>query len=423
MNRTLLVLIATVALACTAAISHAQRPAKKNSKLSKYDVKNLATLINIIETTRDSARAIRAYARASTIDRNNVALHRAQMRKMLTLGVPLAASYPARALNGLDPKNALAWGVTGYAQGQKRNYDDALRATLKSLALDITNTSVLHSAGELIAWYESQAKPPKLTDRQKRLMDKLKDNMDQLETFLKGYVKIHAAFDKQSRLIKKFDKLIAEAESEADEHRDDLQELADAAGLINDEIDDHYDNIRLLRREYNRYTYIENDDDHTRIRIRSYNWIRRQRILDEIEDEKDEISKLKRERNMLVRKARPIKRKLQKSRSKVNDIYGESRAATERFEASFRWDPPAVDGVMTPKRENIPRSNPKLPQMEIDPKEQANTKLRLARAYIDNDMPDKASEILRKIITKYKDTEAAKEAEKLLKKLPEKFQE
>ncbi len=420
MNRLSFALITAVALAGQAAICSAQQPVKK---LSEGEAQDLATLLNIIETTSDYGLATKAYARAAAIDRNNVGLHEAQMRKMMKLGQPLAAYYPAKALNSLAPENALAWGITGYYESRKGNFDDALRNMLTSLEFDITNTSVLYNAGELVAWYEFETNQPRLSDRQKRIMDKLKENMHDLQEFSQGYEKAYADLKALSAVVQKLDELIADAEKRMERHRTNLKGIEDAVNNINSEIDDHEDNIKLLRKEYLNYLYDDDDDeddyDHSHHHHDRENRIVRERIRDDIRDEENAISLLKRERNDLLREAKNVKSDLDNSRDEVSKLFSQRSEATRRVQDSLRWDPPTVDGVMTPEQKNLPRSTAKLPPMQRNPETEANARLRLAVAYIQNDMPEKAAGILHGIIENYNGTEAAKEAQKLLGGLPE----
>ncbi|MHC4718781.1 MAG: hypothetical protein ACYS5V_17595, partial [Planctomycetota bacterium] len=81
----------------------------------------------------------------------------------------------------------------------------------------------------------------------------------------------------------------------------------------------------------------------------------------------------------------------------------------------FRWDPPAVDGVVTNELDGLPpvpaRAKPELP---VDPESEADQRLELAKLYLRHDMSTKAVNILEEINRRFASTRAGRQAKVLL---------
>ena len=123
------------------------------------DAEKLAAFIRAIRRAEDPREALSAYAKGCSISRLNAELHTAHVRRMLQFGRPETAYYPAQAAVRLEPENGMAWGVLGYVHGKRHRLEEALAAAVRAAKYAPDDNSILHNAGQLVAWCDGQRPP------------------------------------------------------------------------------------------------------------------------------------------------------------------------------------------------------------------------------------------------------------------------
>ena len=421
MKPTRYVPVALPAWACALLLSFAvpgQCPADQPATMPKASAQALARYVKIINESGDASTVLSAYAKSTAIDSRNTTVLNAYLRRMLKFGLPRAAGPATRMLTLLEPDNALAWATVGYLHGKRGDYGDALTATIRALEHDTADTSVLHNAGQLVAWYDSVLVLPKLSDRTKRALDKLKGTLEKSEPFAKSYKKVKAAFRERAMLRGRLEVKLTAAEASVQEARRNELALRGRLQTVRSSIDDHNRQIDRLYREM-RIAYLYPyavDAAGNRIygtySVRLY----RRDIFDRIRDEERAIDALKKDQAALSAKIRTASVRVARLRGNLAALRKESLATITRLERHFRWDPPMVDGVFTPAADRFPRAASQ-PVKDVGPEATAARRLELAKLYIRNKMYGRAREILNEIIIKRSDTKASAHAKVVLTRM------
>jgi tetratricopeptide (TPR) repeat protein len=383
----------------------------------------MADLIKIIKTDDDPSVVLRSYTRACALNRMDPELNSAYMRRMLLLGRPRAAYMSARILSAQDADAALAWAMIGYMMGRSNKYLDALTATARALEFNSDDPSILNNAGQLAAWFDNAPAPPKLGDREKRIMDKLKDKFAKSQVYIDAYKRVNTVYvDCKTQRADLQDKLTT-AETEYNKTR--TEELTMRANIArinsqiiqqNKKIDELEKDIRRnrnrlnVRDELGRYVY-----NHRNILAEN---VRLQNALNAAEKKKDALRTEGAPMVPKIRIATAMGIKLRKDASGYRKTLKSIRPAVLR---QLRWDPPAVDGVFTAEAGNLPRRIKPKPTTRTGPKvvitnseTAAAKKLRIAKLYISNNKIKYARNIILEIFEKYPKTKAAAEARALL---------
>lgn len=358
------------------------------------------------------------------------------MRKMLKLGLPKLAQYPARALVRLQPDNGKAWGVLGYMHGREDRHAEAIEATVRAAEHAGDDPSVRHNLGQLVALYDLAPVPPRLPNAVKRKLARLRGRLGEKPEYAKAYQSVEAIYERHAERQEQLREELAGAERSYLLTQQDLLALDQQLREINAEIAEREARIDRLDADLHHagvfpilprgvytgggvrvYTGVRLHDGVlidtgtvyapglTRRRIRAR--IREQEaLIDQLEDEADGI----RER------ARPLLSTLREKRRRLRRVQEKMQPVGRELTARLSWDPPAVDGVVTDEAAFVPRGEK--PDLPRDPETRAAQQLKLARLYLGSDMPAKARQIARRIVRKYPKTGAAKEARNLLEELP-----
>ena len=180
MRRTRLLAIALWAplAAGPPALGQQVQPASTTADATRAAADRARRLAEFVQAVRDAdhpRQAITAYARGCAVDASRPEIHEAQMRRMLRFGLPKIALFPARSLVAIQPDNGLAWGVLGYVHGQRGELAEAFAASIRAAEHARDNPSILHNAGQLVAWYDHELELPKLPDRAKRSLSRIRD--------------------------------------------------------------------------------------------------------------------------------------------------------------------------------------------------------------------------------------------------------
>ncbi len=382
-----------------------------SSQTSTQPAGKLAEIIRTIRQSHDPHEAISAYADGCTIDRLNVELQDAYLRRMLEFGQVKVAYYPAQALSLMQDDNALAWGVLAYVSATQNKLAEALEPAVRAASLAGDNPSVVRNAAQLIAWYEAQRPPPNIPEASRGRLETVKRELGSRELFALPYKKVQAVFAERDAEAETIRAKIAAVESEGRSARQSAEELDGTLRSLDEEVRTRQRDIRGMRGEINR---LEEEEPNAIIRSR-----RRQILNGRIRQEEWAIREAE-------NKARQARGQGEQAIAQMRRKAGEFKQLQDQLDkllgqpiADLFWEPPAVEGVVTPETalpppRSAPSSGPAEPQTE------AEKRLALARLYLDHGMPEKAAGILRAVAADYPDTRAAEQAHALLKqfKLP-----
>ncbi len=376
----------------------------------------LEAYIRAVRQADNPRSAMSAYARGCAIDRNKAELHNAYMRRMLKFGLPKIAYYPARVLVRLDRSNGLAWGVVGYMQGKRGEFAEAFSATIRSLENRRDDPSVLHNAGQLAAWYDNEPDLPRVHDRVRRSLAQMKKELLAGKPYSSAYKAIEAAYAQRAEMVERLDKQVAAAEAEVLAARRMAMEIDSQLRELADEIDRRKRMIDELWRELRTGAgYYYRDADGRLIYYRRYRRAYRDDLYDRIHQAEREVERLKAERRGVRNRGKTVLVELKGKEVILARLRQQMRKAKIRTGRTFRWDPPAVDGVVTPEVEHFPVST--RPAAPADPETQAGQRLKLAELYLRHEMNEKAGVILQGILEDYGSTKAAAQAKAFLAKL------
>jgi hypothetical protein len=385
------------------------------------------TAIREAETLRTAARA---YSRGNAIDSQYVPLHQAYMERMLTLGFPKIAGHPARMLVRIDPDNGMAWGVLGYLHGREKELAEAMSASVRAAKLKPGDPSIMNNLGQLLAWYRQVLALPDLPDRDKRAIDQLEDQWTQNAMFTRAYNRIHVAFEEQKQLDSAAAEKLAEAEAAVLALHRHAITIDARLTQVRQNIIAHKRLLALYRREYRRSTDAalviidDDDDDDDDAPLWYYRYyhgprlstLRRAELQALMIEEQNLVDDLREQEAELYGQSVAAQAALSDKREQLADVRDRSEVIRDRLLKQFRWDPPAVDGVVTDERD-VPlarRATQPVPQIPVDAETQAAQKLSLAKAYLASNFTEKGRDILTTLVKNWPQTAAAQEARKLL---------
>lgn len=359
-----------------------------------------------IKSAGDLSAVMSAYSRGCVADRNSKALNAAYMRRLLQLGRPDVAVYPAKALQTLDPADGLAWGVTAYNSAKKGELLAALTANLKAIETASDDPSILFNLGQLVAWADCTPDAKGLTDAIKQAIEKNRPGLVAKKDFADSYGKAKAFYAQRDKLRADFDQKIAAAEKDSADVRDAADAIDKKYRDLADQIDSHQQMVRALGRDYQKF---QNDDLES-------NRLMREQLLARMRVEQLAIDDLKKQQKQVTDDAKPLLLKLKAAVATLEQLNSQKKDALGKLQPNFLWMPPAVDGVVTPENPAGTSTGP-TSRPAAAPDDLAARQIALAKMYIINDMSAKAAEILRDVIDKNPDTPAAAQAKKLLAEL------
>ncbi|MCD4699914.1 MAG: DUF4407 domain-containing protein, partial [Phycisphaerae bacterium] len=331
-------------------------------------------------------------------------------------GLQKIAYCPAHALFRIAPDNSLAWSVVVYRQGKQGDLAEAFSSTIRSLEHRRDDPSALHNAGQLAAWYDSEPDLPKVSDRVRRSLAQMKEELLTKKQYSSAYKTVTAAYAQRAEMVERLDKQVAAAEAEVLSARKIMMEIDGQMREINDEIDRRKRTIDERWRELRSGAgYYYRDAGGRIVHYRRHSRAYRDDLYERIHQEEREVERLKSERRDVRSREKTAMVELKGREAVLVRLQQQMRTAKIRTERIFRWDPPAVDGVVTPEADHFPVTT--RPAAPADPETQAGQRLKLAQLYIRHEMNEKAVVILQGILEDYASTNAAVQAKILLVKL------
>ena len=379
---------------------------------------SVAKLIAAIREASDVRTAANNYAKARAMDKDNPELYDAYMKKMLTFGYPKLALYPATELRRLQAKNGTAYGVIGYTDAKRNRYFTAFTSTMRGMELLPDDPGIQHNAGVLMAWYETLRVKPRLAADLKTMLTANSDKWAGKAKYAEAYNKCKTDFAARAARAEKLKGQIGPAEKAAREAARDKGEAVSRYRKYAREIDRMEKDLRLSENrledmERNRLGAKEQERRRydTLIAEQKRKNRERERKMKSLRNERDEIRKRAVDKTERLEEA---EKALAKAKAEL--------AAEQRVTTKLSWLPPAVDGVITPEDPNPPKfaadtgsTSTSKPSSVTAPEVQ----LKMAKLLLQNNRKQKAMTTLKSIVEKHPDSEAAKEAAKLLEELKE----
>ena len=406
-SRSLLASLAAAA-ACLAGVRAsppASRPASSSPVAAEVIPADLAGCIQAIRAAGDSRAAMAAYARGCSIERNSLQLQEAYMLAMLRLGRPSTAAFPARALLTIKADHPMAWAVVGYNEAKRKRLVKAIGPTFRAAAKLTDGPSVLHNAGQLLAWYENQSQPPNISDAAIRSIQKSKDVLGKKKPFAEGRKAIQVQYDNRKKIRDLHKVKIDAAKGEANEILTTGKGIDRAVADMNVEIKRRRETIVDLRGQYRRLK------DHPE---RDLAGTRRALLNLKITHERQAVKDLEDKIAAAGVRGKQVLGQLRRKLAEVKKLERTLAHELSKRPVRFRWDPPAVDGVVTPE---VTLSTPSSTAPAGTGDQTGEARLRIAKLYLKNKMPEKAAAILNEIIINHPTSSAAAEAKAILAKL------
>jgi hypothetical protein len=143
-------------------------------------------LDDLARATSPSA-AVEAYARARLAAPDNLMVEQVYVRRMVELGAPDMCAAQAQHVVSHEPDNGLAWAVLAFNAARDKDYAAALTCIAKAARCEPRDRFVQRTAGQLLAWYDTQADPA-------RVSADLRDALRQIRRDLAGQSEYHAAY-------------------------------------------------------------------------------------------------------------------------------------------------------------------------------------------------------------------------------------
>jgi hypothetical protein len=403
------------AMTVLAGAGRAAEPTTRPAAASPRE-QRLAKLITAVADADDPFLAASSYSRGNAMSPDSVLLHETYMKRMLRFGLIKIALYPAQTLIRLEPDHALAWAVMGYTHGRKGELPRALAATIRAVAALRDDPSVLNNAGQLVAWYDNEADKPDIHAAVRRLLADMRADLAGREQYGEAYARITEAYKKRSAAAAEYEKKLPPAQAAVRSLREQLAELEAHYRGVQEEIASRRRLIDSLEHELYYYHWYVDDvyGDYYR-----YRRVRRAELRDRIREEQRVVDQLLQQAEVIRARGVAVQRELAEREKALAALRAEQERSLARIHRLFRWDPPAVNGVVTPVVESIPEARRQRPPLPPDPEVVAAQRLKVAQLYLRHKMPQKAREILLEIVAKYASTEAAAPAEAMLAQMRE----
>ena len=173
----LILSVAAALVLAGSAAAQTDQPASSPAPPASTAPPAIRLAVKAIREANTVAAAAEGYAEGAEVDRENVELNTAYMRRLLQLGQPQTAGGPATILVQVPVEDGMAFGVVGYNCGRQNDLPNALRYTLKAANLLKDDPSIQNNLGQLTAWYEC-AKSYKLSAEDQKTLGDLKADLE-----------------------------------------------------------------------------------------------------------------------------------------------------------------------------------------------------------------------------------------------------
>lgn len=387
----------------------------------------LAKALAVIRTSPVPADIADAYRDARAKNPASIELHRAYMLRMLKYGVIPPAQGAAERLVALDPADGLAWAVLAYSHGKAGRYAKALDSALHAAASESENPSVQAALGQLLAWRENAPEAADLPAATKAALDAARDKLNARAPFASAHAALAKVYTDVADHRKRLEDRLAA-------HRADMQALEHDFAALGKQLDDIDREIGVLqgriartRREMYSLTHQATSTPpppkpgspptpptykpltaDERTLCDSYQ--------QSIQADEAALRDLNAKHDLVIRQRTDLRAKAKKMTETLNTLSAELKSVADGIAKRFRWDPPAVEGVVTPARDLFPSASP--PSAATGPApaspQPGERELKLAQLHLDNGRTDLARAKLESLIAQFPDTPAAAKARQIL---------
>jgi hypothetical protein len=390
----------------------------------------LAPIIKETQSAATPEQAVEAYNRGTNIDRNNVQLNDAYMTRMLQLGQPLVARFPARVLVAHQPNNGLALGVLGYAEAVQGNLAEALADTVCGAEQARSNPGILRNAGQLVAWYDYSPQARNIPAPGRCVLSEIRRSLERQPEYVEAYEQGKQAILNHKQQLEGIQEKVQAQTQDLDKLRNSALDIdaqmrqsfsqANQNTTIMEQLQYYANTYPWLPfngpqggdRNYFGYGYkfpypfLYRNDPLSQQAFRQQYDLEIQRLQSENRQLRGKYDDLQSQGQQVLRDVQTRQRDLAK-------LQGQYTQAAREQERIFLWVPPAVEGVVTPpSREALrPRFGP------VTAEDEAHYRLQLARLFAVNDRPMLAVQTLRDLVRTYRGTSAAQEAMRMLEEM------
>lgn len=400
---------------CTGAVADApakakpEAPKEKGAKEApaakpKEVPAELTALIHAIEKADAPPKALSAFSRGRAIDRNSVKLYQTYMEKMLGFGYPRLASYAARELTRLTPKDGVAWSVIAYQSAKQGRITEALTPVIRAASLMPDDASTRHNISLILGWYAGHDMTPRVPKALEADFNKHQGTWKSgpYGATLNGFKKLAREKEARKAAIATQEGKIQELLTEARACQRSIRANNTGVARLEKENTKSQAEVALIRRREDRNN-----------RLIAYE----RRLQGTIDGNKREISKLNRDSNTKRDRLKKITSDYQKAKEQLE----KARADAEKTSPpEMSWEPPAAGGKVTPdveadgKIKPFPVNVPDDPEKKASAASEADRALQMAKMLLVNGFEDKALRSLKLIVLRYPKTKAAAEAARLI---------
>jgi len=143
--------------------------------------------VQALRSAKDPSAAVAAFSGGLGVNARSVELHEAYLRRMAEFGMADATSLQARTLVELDADNGLGWAVIAFVSSQRGQMAEAVSAMTKAVRKLRDDPFVLHTAGQLLAWYDHAPGPLAITQAARNTLEGLRRDLGGRKAFAAGY--------------------------------------------------------------------------------------------------------------------------------------------------------------------------------------------------------------------------------------------
>ena len=400
----------------SAARGGAEAPVGSADRLTAKEwADRMAASIAAIRGSGTADAAVEAYRAGCRIDEKNAELHEAYLRRLLRFGLLHAAYDPAEKLLALRPNNVLALATAAHKHATGGRLGDALVLTVRAAQIAPADPSIQNNLGQLVAWAELDEQGEELGEQTRQAAEALKAklNAKRKGSFHDAYVRGKEISGAHRKIHTKYGKSVAAAEREIADAEGRYEEAAQAVRERVAEASPHAVEMEKLAAEMEALqAEARRTTGRKERRQIEKDYLLAERKLAALkarsEDQNAGLLKVKVARD-------DARESLMKKRAALAALREEMQQGVSKLKYQWRWDPPRLDGAPirvvsgAPDSKLIPR-----PGAEAE----AARDLKRAELYLNNQMYDKAREILTRIVKLYGATAAGREAKGILEKLP-----
>jgi len=168
--------------------------------LGEQPAASSGSLIEQLRQASDPSAAISLYAEAARSSPDDLTAETALVERMITFGMPALAEQQARKIVERDPNRGAAWAVLADAAGRRGETDAALGHTAKAVRVSPDDPFVQQTASKLLAWFDQQADPSKITSAMDASANFIRTAMTGRDGFRQSYDEAVAFYREAARM-------------------------------------------------------------------------------------------------------------------------------------------------------------------------------------------------------------------------------